>query len=60
MAWVLDRSVEEDESKGRLRKMVNSWLKVMFGIEKFVASQAINYGRTFVVSSQRLPLVLKV
>ena len=30
--------------------MVNRGLKVMFGIGKFVASQAVNSGRTLVVS----------
>ena len=34
-------------------------LKVMFGIGKFVTSQAVNSGRTFVVSFQRLHLVLE-
>ena len=58
MAWGLDISVEEDEFKGRLKKMGNSWLNVMFGIAKFVASQAVNSGRTLVVSFQRPPLVL--
>ena len=58
MARGLDRSVEEFESKGRLKKTGNRELKVMFGIGKFVASQAVNSGRTLVVSFQRLHLVL--
>ena len=41
-----------------MKKTGNSWLKVMFGIKKFVASQAVNSGRTLVVSFQRIPLVL--
>ena len=45
-------------NKRSMEKTGNSWLKLMFGIAKFVASQAVNYGRTFVVSFQRLPLVL--
>ena len=59
MAWGLDISVEEDESKGRLMKTGNRGLKLMFGIGKFVASQAMNSGRTLVVSFQRLHLVLE-
>ena len=41
-----------------MKKTGNSWFKVMFGIAKFVASQAVNSGRTLVVSFQRLHLVL--
>ena len=59
MAWGLDRSVKEDESKYGLKKMGNRGLKVMFGIGKSVASQAVNSGRTLVVSFQRLHLVLE-
>ena len=59
MDWVLDRSVEEDESKGQLKKTGNRGLKVMFGIAKFVASQAVNSGRTLVVSFKHLCLVLE-
>ena len=43
-----------------MKKTGNSWFKVMFGIAKFVASQAVNYGRTLVVLFQRLHLVLGV
>ena len=39
--------------------MGNRGLKVMFGIGKFVASQAVNSGRTLVISFQRLHLVLE-
>ena len=46
----VNRKVDEENG--------NSWLKVMFGIEHFVASQAVNSGRTLVVSFQLLPLVL--
>ena len=59
MAWGLNRSVEEDESKGRLKKTGNRGLKVMFGIRKFFASQDVNSGRTLVVLFQHLHLVLK-
>ena len=60
MAWLLDGSVEEDEFERSMKKTGNSWLKVMFGIAKFFASQENNSGRTLVVSFQRLPLVLGV
>ena len=40
------------------KKTVNSWLKVMFGIAKFVASQDVNSGRILIVLFQCLPLVL--
>ena len=39
--------------------MGNRGLKVMFGIGKFVASQAVNSGRTLVISFQGLHLVLE-
>ena len=39
--------------------MGNRGLKVMFGIGEFVASQALNSGRTLVVSFQHLHLVLE-
>ena len=39
--------------------MGNRGLKVMFGIVNFVASQAVNSGRTLVVSFQHLHLVLE-
>ena len=39
--------------------MGNIGLKVMFGIGKFVASQAVNSERTLVVSFQHLHLVLE-
>ena len=42
-----------------MNKMGNRGLKVMFGIGKFVASQAVNSGRTLVVSFQHLHLVLE-
>ena len=41
-----------------MKKTGNRGLKEMFGIGKFVASQAVNSGRTLVVSFQRLHLVL--
>ena len=43
-----------------MKKTGNSWFKVMSGIATVVASQAVNSGRTLVVSFQRLHLVLGV
>ena len=45
--------------KRLMKKMGNIGLKLMFGIGNFVASQAVNSGRTLVVSFQRLHLVLE-
>ena len=42
-----------------MKKTGNILLKVMFGIANFVASQAVNSGRSLVVSFQRLHLVLE-
>ena len=42
-----------------MNKMGNRGLKVMFGIVKFVASQAMNSGRTLVVSFQHIHLLLE-
>ena len=43
-----------------MKKTGNRGLKVMFGIVKFVDSQAMNSGIILVVSFQRLHLVLEV
>ena len=41
-----------------MRKLVNHWEKVMYGIENFVGFPEMNFGGTLVVSFQLLPLVL--